>query len=927
MGVTGLWKLLEGTGHPVSLESLEGKVIAVDISIWLNMAVKGMRDLHGHAASNAHLITLFNRICKLLHFGIKPVFVFDGQAPLLKQKTLRERREKKNLHLQESKNASEKIMQNYLKREVMKLAIKSKNKTQKSGDVQETTSTTPENAEPVKSNVPKTLTDQSQVDDDGMFVLPPMKQNLQLGSSDEDQETDWNTRSTTHEALYGAASSGDFADIMSIDVESEDFKSLPTDIQHEMLSDIKEIRKRRRTALETMPEKSESFSSYQLTGLLAKRHLSERIRAVEKKMEAQNTASMAEIALQEDYEGNSIAASKISSEDATHYILIQGLKNKLPKVDEKEVVSVTSSIQDNTEKHILSSIKEEKVEAHTDIPQSSKSVNVEPEVPVITKQKDASVSLTDFVKQKSKLQKQDVLQLSSSDSECEKDAAEKRIPSVSNHSENVVIEKSCQSEINLENKFTKELKTPDVEIELLPKPMITDTAPSNQNGRDTVNVDEIMPTPKLDIELQLDKKVIENKAKVIGIKEPEEVVSSDSDQEFVDVESNLEVTEEKSDKTKTFKIISDEEHMAELMPTSTELYTAPEPNPWQGLQEEQLVEMGEEMDREDKALLERMQASARAARDVSDSATSECQELLRLFGIPFIVSPQEAEAQCAFLDKNGLTSGTITEDSDIWPFGGFVVFKDVFDRKRDPKCYTLRDITSELGLQQHQFINIALLSGSDYTSGIEGVGPVRALEIMKEFPGEGMGSMEKFKEWWSKAHKEVKAPKETKIKGQLRRLNIPSTFPSHIVANAYLEPSVNRSMESFSWGIPDLDGIRCFAKQRMQWTKKKIDDDLLPILKKAADRKISHQPLITSYLPTGSPCQQRKQKSKRVRRAITSTQNGGAKAEKTVNKVNSNAGRGRKRRGGKTKQPSPVKHFAAEEKPNLGLSESSGSDS
>ena len=59
-----------------------------DVSIWLNKATKGMRDKFGNPIHNAHLIVIFHRICKLLFYKVKPIFVFDGGVPELKKKTI-----------------------------------------------------------------------------------------------------------------------------------------------------------------------------------------------------------------------------------------------------------------------------------------------------------------------------------------------------------------------------------------------------------------------------------------------------------------------------------------------------------------------------------------------------------------------------------------------------------------------------------------------------------------------------------------------------------------------------------------------------------------------------------------------------------------------------------------------------------------------
>lgn len=52
----------------------------------------------------------------------------------------------------------------------------------------------------------------------------------------------------------------------------------------------------------------------------------------------------------------------------------------------------------------------------------------------------------------------------------------------------------------------------------------------------------------------------------------------------------------------------------------------------------------------------------------------------------------EAEAQCAFLDILSLTNGTITDDSDIWLFGGQTVYKNFFNQKKHVMCFKASDI-------------------------------------------------------------------------------------------------------------------------------------------------------------------------------------------------------------------------------------------
>ena len=57
-------------------------------------------------------------------------------------------------------------------------------------------------------------------------------------------------------------------------------------------------------------------------------------------------------------------------------------------------------------------------------------------------------------------------------------------------------------------------------------------------------------------------------------------------------------------------------------------------------------------------------------------STSPCPPLSpQMFGVPYIIAPQEAEAQCAWLDGAGLVDGVVTDDNDVFLFGARRVYR------------------------------------------------------------------------------------------------------------------------------------------------------------------------------------------------------------------------------------------------------------
>ena len=214
--------------------------------------------------------------------------------------------------------------------------------------------------------------------------------------------------------------------------------------------------------------------------------------------------------------------------------------------------------------------------------------------------------------------------------------------------------------------------------------------------------------------------------------------------------------------------------------------------------------------------------------------------MLRVLGLPYVVAPMEAEAQCAELLSRLLVDGVITDDNDVFLFGATRVYKNMFNQNKYVECYLASDIDRELALDRDKLIRLAHFLGSDYCDGLPGVGPVLGMELMAEFPGSN--GLVEFRNWWLKIQRGRDTPADhatafrRKFKKSKRDLFIDESWPNQEVGKAYLHPQVDNSEEAFAWGIPDLDAMRDFLKDTLGWGPAKVDELMLPIIKRMTGR-------------------------------------------------------------------------------------------
>ena len=245
------------------------------------------------------------------------------------------------------------------------------------------------------------------------------------------------------------------------------------------------------------------------------------------------------------------------------------------------------------------------------------------------------------------------------------------------------------------------------------------------------------------------------------------------------------------------------------------------------------LQNAEDYEKELRQLRNQQKKDRRDADEVTHIMVTECQQLLKLFGLPYVTAPMEAEAQCAELVNLGIVDGIVTDDSDVFLFGGTRVYKNMFNQAKFVECYLSADLEKEYSLDRQKLIRIAHLLGSDYTEGLPNVGPVTALEILSEFE-----TLEEFSEWWGTVQMgqplsaaDSANPFRRKFRKNASKLFLPAVFPDKRVDQAYLSPEVDSDPSPFQWGVPDLDALRSFLMATIGWSQDRTDEVLVPVIK------------------------------------------------------------------------------------------------
>jgi DNA excision repair protein ERCC-5 len=1039
MGVTGLWTVVQPCARPIKLETLNKRKLAVDASIWIYQFLKAVRDKEGNALRNSHVVGFFRRICKLLYFGIRPVFVFDGGAPIMKKQTIAGRKKRREGHREDAVKTAGKLLAVQMLRsaEEEETRRRNRNRTQAEEEVPDV---------PVYADealmTEKEKQQNRKFKKKDAYHLPNLDVSLQDMGAPNDPRIMSQDELEEYARQFHQGQDINLYDFSKIDFDSPFFLSLPATDRYNILNAAR-LRSRLRMGyskeqLDTMFPDRMAFSKFQIDRVAERNDLTQRLMNLNgmngeeafnnsgqriagergreyvlvKDREHEGGWVLGVVGNKEGHEERPIDLDRpdvlsdddeASDEDEFEDVPIEGL-NRLPKLPflRDGVLDHSLQLQEDENLDIRQAMEESleftqqrPVSHHREQQIQDDSLFVESEGNIGAQQQNNDTD--DFFDGDDNIDRAIALSLQPDQGDdediseilmnrpLEPTPSHEVIPDLDDESDDemdfaaaVAKTKVSKKPSQGPNSFSGPLPFESIKLsqatkhhekaggvddnaggfmkeptqkqkqsdplppwfvgERLNKEFIADPVHdpendepsatpdhlflSNRRSPDIIDVDEL-PDLKEVVEIDKDEETNEEKDEATDEKKAdqkdglddnksEQISMLDGIEKFYnEITTNPDVRQPgkpKTNNTTPDEQLSQSHGTAERQPifnpdrqsprnekepsaspefedvvtgpppidgpeitvVSHQQTPQPESRPFEEIDQseafaqdqadysdpedeelfKQLAAEGEEhvrftntlnyapnqevfdYEQELKQLRNQQRNERRDADEVTTIMINECQQLLTLFGLPYITAPMEAEAQCAKLVSLGLVDGIVTDDSDIFLFGGTRVYKNMFNQSKFVECYLTSDLEKEYALHRQKLISFAHLLGSDYTEGIPGIGPVTALEIVTEF-----SSLEEFREWWAKLQMGEDIPDDIhlafrkKFRKKASKIFLPPSFPDTRVDEAYLEPEVDNDPSEFQWGVPDLNGLRNFLMATIGWSQERTDEVLVPVIR------------------------------------------------------------------------------------------------
>jgi flap endonuclease-1 len=219
-----------------------------------------------------------------------------------------------------------------------------------------------------------------------------------------------------------------------------------------------------------------------------------------------------------------------------------------------------------------------------------------------------------------------------------------------------------------------------------------------------------------------------------------------------------------------------------------------------------------------KRALTKASQSSRLDRGMVDEAKS----LLGSMGIPWVVSPTEGEAQMAHMAKRGDVWAGASQDFDAILFGTPLLVRNLTlstKRKKSsggstsvtPELVELEHVLEILSITREQLVDLSILVGTDFNEGVRGIGPKKALKLIREH-----SSLEMISERSAVA--------------------VPSEFEE--VRRIFLEPEVDDGYR-LDWKPVDAEGVRKLMCDEHGFSVDRIDSTVSRIKTTSATRSQS----------------------------------------------------------------------------------------